>query len=88
MSFQGDEDDATRFLVNFRSLCFKAEIINPKEIKNHLLETYSSNEFFKHEFPKRISGITSINEIYRLYSEIISDGSKVAIKLISKFSIN
>ncbi|RGB30576.1 hypothetical protein C1646_765186 [Rhizophagus diaphanus] len=66
MSFQGDEDDATKFLVNIRSLCFKAKIINPQEIKNHLLETYSSNEFFKYEFPKRISGITSMNEIYRL----------------------
>ncbi|PKC03726.1 hypothetical protein RhiirA5_423340 [Rhizophagus irregularis] len=25
MSFQGDNDDATKFLVNFRSLCFKSE---------------------------------------------------------------
>ncbi|CAB4373381.1 unnamed protein product [Rhizophagus irregularis] len=38
MSFQDDEDNATKFLVNFRSLCFKVEIINPQEIKNHLLE--------------------------------------------------
>ncbi|CAB4428448.1 unnamed protein product [Rhizophagus irregularis] len=25
MSFQGDEDDANKFLVNFRSFCFKSE---------------------------------------------------------------
>lgn len=77
MRFQGDEEDATKFLADFRSLCFKAEITNPQEIKNRLLEIYSSNEFFKHKFPKRISGVTSINEIYRLCNEVILDSSKV-----------
>ncbi|EXX73094.1 hypothetical protein RirG_063320 [Rhizophagus irregularis DAOM 197198w] len=71
MSFQGDKDDALNFLSTFVRFVLKVKIINPQEIKNHLLETYSSNEFFKHEFPKRISGITSMNEIYRLYSEMV-----------------
>ncbi|CAB4433831.1 unnamed protein product [Rhizophagus irregularis] len=77
MRFQGD--DATKFLADFRSLCFKAEITNPQEIKNRLLETYSSNEFFKREFPMKTSGVTSINEIYRLCSEVISESSRVVI---------
>ncbi|RGB41938.1 hypothetical protein C1646_751552 [Rhizophagus diaphanus] len=77
MRFQGD--DATKFLAEFRSLCFKAEITNPQEIKDRLLETYSSNEFFKREFPDKTSGVTSINEIYRLCSEVISDSSRVVI---------
>ncbi|PKK56144.1 hypothetical protein RhiirC2_800654 [Rhizophagus irregularis] len=54
----------SKFLANFRLRCLKAIITNLQEIKNRLLETYSSNEFFKHEFPKKISGVTSINELY------------------------
>jgi dolichyl-phosphate-mannose--protein O-mannosyl transferase len=41
------------------------------------LRTYSLNEFFKNEFSKRVTGVTSIDEVYRLYSEVISDSSKV-----------
>jgi hypothetical protein len=78
MNFEGGEGgDTTTFLAEFRSSCDKAEINNPQEIKNRLLRTYSSNEFFKNEFSKRVSGVTSIDEIYRLYSEVISDSSKV-----------
>ncbi|CAB4390740.1 unnamed protein product [Rhizophagus irregularis] len=77
MRFQGD--DATKFLADFRSLCFKAEITNPQEIKNRLLETYSSNEFFKREFSKKISSFTPIDEIYVLCSEVISESSRVVI---------
>jgi hypothetical protein len=76
MSFRGEEDsDITKFLADFRSLCFKAEITCPQKIKNHLSRTYSSNEFFKNEFSKRVTGVTSIDEIYRLYIEVILDNS-------------
>ncbi|GBB84816.1 hypothetical protein RclHR1_01140005 [Rhizophagus clarus] len=87
MSSQGNDKvgDITKFLANFRSLCFKAEIINPQEIKARLLKTFSSNEFLN-EFSKRISGVTSVDEIYRLYSEVISDSSKT-IKYGPEFSI-
>lgn len=78
MKFEGSEGgDTTKFLAEFRSLCDKAEIINPQEIKNRLLRSYSSNEFFKNEFSKRVTGVTSIEEIQRLYSEVISDSLKV-----------
>ncbi|GBB99393.1 hypothetical protein RclHR1_03500018 [Rhizophagus clarus] len=78
MKFEGGEGgDTTQFLAEFRSLCDKAEIINAQEVKNRLLRSYSSNEFFKNEFSKRVTGVTSIDDIQRLYSEVISDSSKV-----------
>ncbi|EXX76189.1 hypothetical protein RhiirA5_353898 [Rhizophagus irregularis] len=87
MKFEGGEGgDTTAFLAEFRSHCDKAEIDNPQEIKNRLLRTYSSNEFFKNEFSKRVTGVTSIDEIYKLYSEVISDSSK-AIKYGPEFLI-
>ncbi|RGB40656.1 hypothetical protein C1646_753097 [Rhizophagus diaphanus] len=66
MSSQDDEDDASKFLANFRSPCLKAIITNLQEIKKSHLETYSSNESFKHKFTKKISGVTSINELNRV----------------------
>ncbi|CAB4495273.1 unnamed protein product [Rhizophagus irregularis] len=87
MKFEGGEGgDTTAFLAEFRSHCDKAKIDNPQEIKNRLLRTYSSNEFFKNEFSKRVTGVTSIDEIYKLYSEVISDSSK-AIKYGPEFLI-
>ncbi|POG82881.1 hypothetical protein GLOIN_2v1469734 [Rhizophagus irregularis DAOM 181602=DAOM 197198] len=87
MKFEGGEGgDTTAFLAEFRSHCDKAEIDNPQEIKYRLLRTYSSNEFFKTEFSKRVTGVTSIDEIYKLYSEVISDSSK-AIKYGPEFLI-
>jgi dolichyl-phosphate-mannose--protein O-mannosyl transferase len=79
MTFEGGEgDDTTQFLATFRSLCDNADIINPQEIKNRLLRTYSTNEFFKNEFSRRTTaGVTNIDEIYRLYSDIVSDSSKL-----------
>jgi len=78
MTFEGGEGgDTTQFLADFRSLIDNAEITNPQEIKNRLLRTYSTNEFFKNEFSKRSTGITNIDEIYRLYSDVVSDSSKV-----------
>src|SRR5438046_6663389 len=44
MTFEGD---TTKFLADFRSLTDNAEITNSQEIKNRLLRTYSTNEFFK-----------------------------------------
>uniref|UniRef100_A0A1D1Z045 Stromal cell-derived factor 2-like protein n=1 Tax=Anthurium amnicola TaxID=1678845 RepID=A0A1D1Z045_9ARAE len=78
MTFEGGEGgDTTQFLADFRSLCDFAEINNPQEIKNRLLRTYSSNEFFKNEFSRRITGVTNIDEIFKLYSDVVSDSSRV-----------
>jgi len=78
MIFEGGEGgNTTQFLATFRSLCDNADIINPQEIKNRLLRTYSTNEFFKNEFSRRSTGVTIIDEIYRLYSDVVSDSPKV-----------
>ncbi|GES94874.1 hypothetical protein GLOIN_2v620650 [Rhizophagus clarus] len=66
-----------QFLGTFRLHCNNAEITDPQEIKNLLLKTYSSNEFFKNEFLKRVSPVTSIDEIFKIYNNIVSDWSKI-----------
>ncbi|GES94873.1 hypothetical protein GLOIN_2v620650 [Rhizophagus clarus] len=78
MKYEGGEGGNTaEFLAEFRSLCNNAEITNPREVRSRLLRTYPSHEFFRNEFSNRTSDITSIDEIFRLYSEVIADSSKV-----------
>ncbi|RGB41937.1 hypothetical protein C1646_791663 [Rhizophagus diaphanus] len=87
MKFEGGEGgDTTAFLAEFRSHCDKAEI-DPQEIKNRLLRTYSSNEFFENEFSKRVTDVTSIDEIYKIYSEVVADSTKI-IKYGPEFLIS
>jgi hypothetical protein len=69
--------DTAQFLADFRSLCDIVEITNPREIRSRLLKTNLSNEFFSNEFSKRTTDVTSIDEIYKLYSEVIADSSKI-----------
>ncbi len=72
MTFEGGEGgDTTKFL------CDHAEITNPQEIKNRLIRTYSTNEFFKNEFARRITDVTDIDKIYKIYSDVVADSSKV-----------
>ncbi|GBC07020.1 hypothetical protein RclHR1_00720029 [Rhizophagus clarus] len=71
-----EENYTATFLSNFRSLCNDAEIINnPQEIKNLLLNTYSSNKFFENEFIKRSKDpkLDNINKIVNLFNNIVFD---------------
>ena len=76
MAFEGG--DTAQFLADVRSLCNNAEIINnPEEIRRRLLNTYSSNEFFRNEFAKRVTRSTSVDDMFKIYSDVVSDDSKV-----------
>src|SRR5215212_1516752 len=55
-----EENYTATFLANFRSLCNNAEINDPKEIKNILINSCSLNAFIKNEFAKKVIGINSV----------------------------
>ncbi|RIA87330.1 hypothetical protein C1645_878104 [Glomus cerebriforme] len=66
------------FLANFRSYCNDAEIKNLEEIKKFLFNTYSSNEFFKNEFIRRIDSTIFVdfnpsNEIIKIFNDVVFD---------------
>ncbi|GBC27601.1 uncharacterized protein OCT59_013326 [Rhizophagus irregularis] len=73
-----EQEDVTTFLATFRSLC--VEISDHKEIITMLINSYS-NYFFKDEFIKRVEGINSVDEIFKIFSEVVTfDESKIIIK--------
>src|SRR3954466_14182453 len=85
-----EENYTSTFLANFRSLCKNAEIDNLEEIKKLLFNTYSSNEFFKNEFIKRVKGVNSIDEMVKIFNDVVFDelnviryGSLVSLRHVS-----
>ncbi|PKY45402.1 hypothetical protein RhiirA4_542568 [Rhizophagus irregularis] len=70
------QDDIATFLANFHSLCNDAEINDHEEIITLLINSYS-NYFFKSEFIKRVEGINSVDEIFKIFSEVVFDESKI-----------
>ena len=75
MRFEGG--DTANFLAELRRLINYAEIDNPEDVRRRLLNTYSSNEFFRNEFAKRVTKTTTIDDMFKIYSDIVSDGSKL-----------
>ncbi|EXX71115.1 Pmt5p [Rhizophagus irregularis DAOM 197198w] len=82
-----EQEDVATFLANFRSLCM--EISDHKEIITMLINSYS-NYFFKGEFIKRVEGINSVDEIFKIFSEVVFDelkiikfGSSIALKHVA-----
>jgi len=85
-----EENYTATFLANFRSLCDDAEINDPEEIKHLLFNAYSSNEFFQNEFIKRLIGINLVEEIFKVFNEvvfeelnIIKKGTCIALKHVA-----
>ncbi|RGB44240.1 hypothetical protein C1646_678922 [Rhizophagus diaphanus] len=83
------QDDIATFLANFHSLCNDAEINDHEEIITLLINSYP-NYFFKSEFIKRVDGINSVDEIFKIFSEVIFDelkiikfGSLIALKHVA-----
>jgi hypothetical protein len=76
MVFEGG--DTAQFLADFRALCSNAEIINnPEDVRRRLLNAYSSNDFFRNEFAKRVTRTTSIDDMFKIYSDVVSDDYKI-----------
>ena len=75
MKFEGG--DTAQFLADIRNLINNAEIDNPDDVRRRLLNTYSSNDFFRNEFSKRVTRATLIDDMFKIYSDVVSDGSKI-----------
>ena len=71
-----EENYTVKFLTKFHSLCNDAEINDSEEIKNLLLNSHS-NEFFKNEFKKKVNGTNSVDEIIKLFSDIIFEELRI-----------
>ncbi|PKK66987.1 hypothetical protein RhiirC2_12871 [Rhizophagus irregularis] len=80
-----EKEDVATFLANFRSLCNWVETSDHKEIITMLINSYS-NYFFKDEFIKRVYGINSVDEIFRIFSEVVFDELKI-IKFESSIAL-
>src|SRR3954451_24839894 len=76
MTFEGG--DTAQMLANLRALCNNIEIINnPEEIRRCLLNTSSTNDFFRNEFSKRVTRSTSVDDMFKIYSDVMSDDYKI-----------
>ncbi|PKY45403.1 hypothetical protein RhiirA4_542569 [Rhizophagus irregularis] len=80
-----EKEDVATFLANFRSLCNWVETSDHKEIITMLINSYS-NYFFKDEFIKRVYGINSVDEIFKIFSEVVFDELKI-IKFESSIAL-
>ncbi|RIA85401.1 hypothetical protein C1645_781943 [Glomus cerebriforme] len=68
--------NTVNFIADFRSLCRDAEITNIEEQKIYLFNTLSCN-FFKNEFTKRQKNVSSMNELIKMFEEIVSEYSRL-----------
>ena len=76
MTFEGG--DTAQFLADVRALCNNAEIINNHDdVRRRLLNTYSSNDFFRNEFAKRVTRTTAVDDMFKIYSDVVSDDYKI-----------
>jgi hypothetical protein len=76
MTFEGG--DTAQFLADVRALCNNAEIINSYDyVRRRLLNTYSSNDFFRNEFAKRVTRTTAVDDMFKIYSDVVSDDYKI-----------
>src|SRR6185437_10957759 len=78
--------DTSKFISNFRKLCYNAEINDIEEQKNFLHRSLP-NDYFLSEFIKRKEQINSMNDLFKEFeaivaeeSNLIRDGYIVALK--------
>ncbi|CAG8732713.1 14057_t:CDS:2, partial [Funneliformis caledonium] len=82
--------DTSKFLSNFRQLCYNAEINDIEEQKNYFYLSLSNNYYNLNEFYKKMKNIKSTNELIQEFGKIIIDkpnlirnGCIVALKHIA-----
>ncbi len=64
--------DTSKFISNFRKLCYNAEINDIEEQKNYLYKSLQ-NDYFLTEFFKKKEKINSTNELIKEFDEIVAD---------------
>ena len=79
----------SKFISNFRKLCYNAEINDIEEQKKYLYNSLPINHFsyILNEFYKKMRNVNSINELIKEFedivleeSDLIKNGSVVALK--------
>ncbi|CAG8620925.1 13382_t:CDS:2 [Funneliformis caledonium] len=85
-----EDGDTSKFISNFRQLCYNAEINDIDEQKKYIIQSLISNSYFLSEFFKRKDKINSTNELIKEFEEIAMDesnlvrnGSIVALKHVA-----
>ncbi|CAG8622843.1 9043_t:CDS:2 [Funneliformis caledonium] len=69
--------ETSKFILNFRQLCYNADINDIEEQKEYFKQTFSSNFYLYDEFSKRKEKIKSINELIKEFEEISMDESNI-----------
>ncbi|GES94952.1 hypothetical protein GLOIN_2v1473636 [Rhizophagus clarus] len=85
--------NTSKFISNFRKLCYNAEINDLEEQKNYLCNSLLNNECYNYhleEFFKRKKRIETMNDLVKEFTEIVTEelslirkGSIVALKHIA-----
>ncbi|CAG8738449.1 14140_t:CDS:2 [Funneliformis caledonium] len=68
--------ETSKFILNFRKLCYNAEINDIEEQKKYLIQSLP-NDYFLTEFFKRTDRINSTNELIKEFEEIAMDESNI-----------
>jgi len=81
--------DTSKFISNFRKLCYNAEINDIEEQKNYLYKSFPNN-YFLGEFHEKMKNVNSTNELIKEFEEtviynsnLIKNGSVIALKHIA-----
>ena len=84
--------NTSKFISEFRKLCYNAEINDVEEQKKYLYKSLPNNHFdyISNEFYEKMKNVISINELIKRFEEIvleesnlIRNGSIVALKHIA-----
>ncbi|CAI2162093.1 19716_t:CDS:2 [Funneliformis geosporum] len=86
-SFEKLCGETSKFISNFRQLCYNAEINDIDEQKKYLIQSLPSNNYLFDELSKRKEKINSTNVLIKEFEEIVTEesnlirhGSIVALK--------
>jgi hypothetical protein len=67
--------NTSRFISNFRKLCYNAEINDVEKQKEYLYKSFPVNylDHVSNEFHKKMKNVNSINELIKKFEDIIVD---------------
>ncbi|CAI2183826.1 5169_t:CDS:2, partial [Funneliformis geosporum] len=68
--------ETSKFILNFRQLCYNAEINDIEEQKKYLNQSFQ-NDYFLTEFFKKNERIHYVNELIKVFEEIVMDEAKL-----------
>ena len=67
----------SKFISEFRKLCYNAEINDIEEQKKYLYKSLPMNNYFSSEFYKKMKNVNSVNELIKEFEDIIAEESNL-----------